>query len=190
MLYIYGERSDGWETFKDYPPRHLVSLEQAAIVLIKRELAFGGRLVIQQCNPCQIVVRTPVLAKVDMTWCTADTEEEMRPLAEMAACYLGVDVALGAAERTKIWYAATPPDVAGNPFLIANLLPILVGEQTGKVAMLAYVAGKLSQEADEGCLRATAERLKSFDLERLVRIAANVNEHLDLALDDYLTIYA
>lgn len=189
MLHIYGERAGDGETFKGYPPKRAMSLEEAAVFIINNELAFGGKLVMRECNDRQIVVRTQVFFKVDTTWCTADTSEEMKPLLEMVACFIGVDIALTPEQRTNLWFNSVPSPAAGSPLLITSALPLLVGEWSGKVSMAAYIIGKLFAEPSEETMKEASKKLVAFPLETLIRIAANVNQDLGFTLDEYLTLY-
>lgn len=74
MIDIYNQRSKLGDVFPEDHTHHC-SLEQAMVQLVKYELGYGGRPVVNQCTREQLVVRTTVLACVDTVRFVGPVEE-------------------------------------------------------------------------------------------------------------------
>jgi len=132
MNVTYHRRKPGEEC---PPVTREVSPSQALISLVKFELGFGGH--VTELTSTRVSTQTQVMACTDLTtW--EGTEAEMKRVYEVALNH----AALMHFEKDKVISKATDafmqlPERMRIPLFATTLLPMVMGEQTGMIALLA-----------------------------------------------------
>lgn len=161
----------------------LKTVENAAVSLIRWELGFGGKLLMNRCSKQVIVVETPVFSRIDTSEFSGP-EDEMNILWTLTSAFMQAERAESIDKRLEVWNKFAG-DFAGNAFFLVHGTSIFFGQRTFKISMMGII---LSQETEKEAIKQRLEPLQTLSTEQLVEVACARLTNPEFTTDELLSI--